>query len=88
MENQKSLSLPSIKIPQGRLGIWTLIVGEFMIFGGLIGCYILYRLRYPEWADQAAHIPTLIGALNTIVLLTSSFTVVKAHEAANRKDLK
>ncbi|GAB1430648.1 cytochrome c oxidase subunit 3 family protein [Ignavibacteria bacterium] len=88
MENQKSLSLPSIKIPQGRLGIWTLIVGEFMIFGGLIGCYILYRLRYPEWADQAAHTSTLIGALNTIVLLTSSFTVVKAHEAANRKDLK
>ncbi|MBL7975440.1 MAG: cytochrome c oxidase subunit 3 [Candidatus Kapabacteria bacterium] len=88
MENQRSLSVPIIRVPQGRLAMWVLIAGELMIFGGLIACYLLYRLRYPEWADQAAHTSTLIGALNTIVLLTSSFTVVKAHEAANKMDLK
>lgn len=88
MNNERTLSVPIMRVPQGRLALWVLIAGEFMIFGGLIAIYILNRLRYPEWAAQASHTSTLIGALNTIVLLTSSFTVVKAHEAANKKDLK
>ncbi len=87
MENQRSLSVPILRVPQGRMAMWMLIAGELMIFGGLIACYVLYRLRFPEWADQAVHTNTLIGAINTIVLLTSSFTVVKAHEAANKLDI-
>ncbi len=88
MEHQNTLSMPLTRVPQGRLAMWILIAGELMIFGGLIACYILYRLRFPEWGDQAAHTSTFFGALNTAVLLSSSFTVVKAHEAANHKDLK
>ncbi len=88
MEHQNTLSLPVTRVPQGRLAMWVLIAGELMIFGGLIGCYILYRLRFPEWGDQAAHTSTFFGALNTVVLLSSSFTVVKAHEAANKFDTK
>ena len=74
------------KIPQGRLGMWMLIVGEFVIFGGLIAVYLMYRFRYPEWAEMAAHTNTTLGAVNTVVLLTSSFFAVKAHEAAVKKD--
>ncbi len=84
---QQRLSVPVIKVPQGRLGMWILIAGELVIFGGLIACYLLSRLRYPEWAEQAAHTSTFFGALNTVVLLTSSFTIVKAHEAALKKEL-
>ena len=32
-------------IPQGRLGMWILILGEFVIFGGLIVAYLMYRFR-------------------------------------------
>lgn len=85
--NKQQLSVPINAIPQGRLGIWILIAGELMIFGGLIACYLLYRLRFPEWGEQAAHTSTFFGALNTVVLLSSSFTIVKAHEAAIKKDL-
>src|SRR3989337_1529298 len=86
--NTASVSVLSIKdVPQGRLGVWVLIAGELIIFGGLIACYILYRLRYPEWAEQAAHTSTPLGALNTIVLLTSSFTIVMAHTASIKKQL-
>jgi len=84
---QQHLSLPINKVPEGRLGIWILISGELVIFGGLIACYLQYRLRYPQWSEMAAHTSTLIGALNTVVLLCSSFTIVKAHEAAQRKDI-
>jgi heme/copper-type cytochrome/quinol oxidase subunit 3 len=81
------IAVPPAKIPQGRLAMWILIAGELIIFGGLIACYLLYRLRYPaEWGAMAAHTSTPLGALNTMVLLTSSFTVVKAHECANKRD--
>ena len=86
MSNEQTLSLPVNRIPQGRLGLWILIAGELMIFGGLIACYLLYRLRFPEWGEQAAHTSTFFGALNTVVLLCSSYTVVRAHVAAHKKD--
>lgn len=87
--NTTTISAPKIyEVPQGRMGIWVLIAGELILFGGLIACYILYRLRYPEWAAQAAHTSTMMGAINTLVLLTSSYTVVLAHSAAIKKQLK
>lgn len=89
MNTSTTLTIPLFKdVPQGRLGMWILIAGELVIFGGLMACYILYRVRYPEWSEQAAHTSTLLGALNTFVLLTSSLTIVKAHSASLRKDLK
>lgn len=87
MSTQSTLSIPVNRIPPGRLGMWILIAGELVIFGGLIMCYLLYRLRFPQWEEQAAHTSTFFGALNTVVLLSSSFTVVLAHKAAIEKNI-
>ncbi|NNM94121.1 MAG: cytochrome oxidase subunit III [Bacteroidia bacterium] len=81
------LSLNIKKVPQGRMGLWVLIAGELVIFGGLIACYLEYRLRYPQWKEMAAHTSTFIGALNTVVLLCSSYTIVRAHEAAQKGNI-
>lgn len=75
------------QVPNGRMAMWWVIASEIVIFGGLIAGYLLYRARYPEWGEHAAHTSTPLGALNTFVLLTSSLTVVLAHDAANRKDI-
>ena len=75
-------------IPTGRLAIWWVLASEVVIFGGLIGSYLLHRLGHPEWADAAAVTNTTIGAINTFVLLTSSFTAVLAHQAAEKGDGK
>lgn len=69
-------------IPTGRLAVWWVIASEIVIFGGLLGSYIMHRLGHPEWAEQAAHTNTWAGALNTLVLLTSSLSAVLAHKAA------
>lgn len=88
MNYQQNISILSVKsIPQGRLGLWILIAGELVIFGGLIACYVMYRLRFPQWAEQAAHTSQFFGALNTVVLLVSSYTVVRAHTAALKNEL-
>jgi heme/copper-type cytochrome/quinol oxidase subunit 3 len=48
----------------------------------------MFRIGHPEWADAAVHTHTWIGAFNTFVLLSSSFTAVLAHQAAERGDGK
>ena len=75
-------------MPTGKLAIWWVIVSEIVIFGGLLASYIMHRLGHPEWADSAQHTNTTIGALNTLVLLSSSLTAVLAHAAAERGDGK
>ena len=69
-------------IPTGRLAVWGLLASEVVIFGGLLGSYIMHRVGHPEWAEAAAHTQVWFGAFNTLVLLTSSFTAVLAHQAA------
>jgi heme/copper-type cytochrome/quinol oxidase subunit 3 len=75
-------------IPTGRLAVWWVLASEVVIFGGLIGAYLMHRLGHPEWGDAAAVTNTMIGTINTFVLLTSSFTAVLAHQAAENGDGK
>ena len=75
-------------IPTGRLAIWWVLVSEVVIFGGLLASYLMFRLGHPEWANAAAVTNTWIGAFNTFVLLSSSFTAVLAHQAAENGDGK
>lgn len=70
-------------IPNGRLAVWWVIASEIIIFGGLLGSYVMQRLGHPEWASYAAHTNTVAGATNTFVLLTSSLFAVLAHQAAS-----
>ncbi len=76
-------------VPTGRVGIWWFLSSELAIFGGLIVTFVLCQQRHSvEWASEATHTITWAGALNTFVLLTSSFIVVKAHEKAHHGDTK
>lgn len=90
METQVSASgfREATEIPTGRLGIWWFVASEIVIFGGLIACYILLRWRHTEWGAEAAHTLNAAGGFNTLVLLTSSLTVVLAHEAVAQGDLR
>jgi len=81
------------QVPKGRLGVWLLVAGEIIIFGGFIAMYALARFEYTDafpkaMIDENGHhiINPLWGAINTAVLLTSSWLVVKAHEAAIHND--
>ncbi len=70
-------------LPHGRMAIWWFLGSEIAIFGGLVTTFILCRLNHPEWIEQASHMVQWAGALNTFVLLTSSYVVVQAHIAAH-----
>jgi heme/copper-type cytochrome/quinol oxidase subunit 3 len=68
--------------PLGKIGIWWFLASEIMVFGGLIGAYIVSRIAAGGWAAERAQVNTRLAAVNTLVLLTSSLTVVEAHAAA------
>ncbi len=73
-------------MPTGRLAVWWVIASEIVIFGGLLGSYIMYRLAHDAFAAAAAHTMMPIGATNTFVLLTSSLFAVLGHQAAEQGD--
>jgi heme/copper-type cytochrome/quinol oxidase subunit 3 len=68
-------------LPSGKLGVWWFIASEIMVFGGLIGTYVLLRVAHGGWTDQASHVNWRLGAINTLVLVTSSLTMILALNA-------
>ena len=64
-------------------GMWIFLVTEVMFFGGLFLAYTIYRNTYPVVFGMAStSLNAVIGALNTAVLLCSSFTMVLGVRAA------
>ncbi len=65
------------------LGMWIFLITEIMFFGGLFLAYTIYRRAYPTvFAVASTTLDVYIGAVNTAVLLCSSFTMVLAVRAA------
>ena len=62
-----------------KIGMWLFLVTEVLLFGGLFVGYGIMHAKHPE-AFMAAHhhLDKVMGAVNTIVLLFSSFTMVMA----------
>jgi len=63
----------------GTLGMWVFLVTEIMFFGGMFLAYTLYRNLYPAaFASASNHLDITLGAVNTGVLILSSFTMAMA----------
>ena len=78
-----------------KLAMWIFLGGEVIFFTTLILGYVFYRLTVP--AEQYAHFHELLQAnltiiaVNTFVLIASSYAVVRAIEAIradNQRSLK
>jgi cytochrome c oxidase subunit 3 len=68
------------------LGMWVFLIQEIMFFGGLFIAYLVYRNRYYDSFGLASTLAlrTLLGAVNTVVLIGSSLTMALAVNAAQR----
>ena len=63
----------------GTLGMWVFLVTEIMFFGGMFLAYTLYRNFFPAaFASASNHLDIRLGAVNTGVLILSSFTMAMA----------
>jgi cytochrome c oxidase subunit 3 len=61
---------------RAKLGIWTFLATEVLLFGGLFTAYTVFRIRYPAmFHTEYQKLDRALGALNTVVLITSSLSV-------------
>jgi cytochrome c oxidase subunit 3 len=81
-----------LPLPNGKLAMWFFLLTEIMFFTALIGTYLILRNGAPrvgEWpAPHQVHLVEWMGAVNTFVLICSSFTVVMAHWELGRRNVR
>ena len=74
---------PQQQFQSGKLGIWLFLGTEILLFSGLFCAYAVYRASHPEVFYYAhLYLSKPLGALNTMVLIFSSFTMAAAVRAA------
>jgi cytochrome c oxidase subunit 3 len=71
---------------RARLGMWAFLATEALFFGGLFLGYAVYREAHPEvFVLGSRHLELALGTANTMILLTSSFTMALAVHSAERE---
>lgn len=68
-----------------KIGMWLFLLTEILLFGTLFIVFANYHRKYPiDYHQAALELNRLIGAVNTLVLLTSSLTMVLAIAALEK----
>src|SRR5436190_17611829 len=81
---QEQFDSPEQQREASTLGMWVFLVTEILFFGGMFIVYTVYRAMYPHvFAAASSSLNAVIGAVNTAVLLCSSFTMVMAVRGAS-----
>ena len=73
-------------VERGKFAIWLFLATEVMFFTGLIGAYVVLRSGASSWPNPADRLAVGITAINTFVLIASSWLMVRALFAAKRGD--
>jgi cytochrome c oxidase subunit 3 len=80
------------QISSAKLGMWLFACTELLMFSGLFLAYFILRDLYPQMVLVASEeLNKTAGGINTVVLLTSSFTMalgVRAAQTNNNKALE
>jgi cytochrome c oxidase subunit 3 len=59
-----------------KLGMWLFLFTEILLFGGMFLVYAVYReMHTADFHEAAKEMSLVLGAVNTIILLTSSLTM-------------
>ncbi len=77
------------QLASAKTGMWVFLATEILMFGGLFCAYAVYRRNNPEIFDIGhRYLDANMGAINTVVLLLSSFTMAWAVRAAQMNQRK
>lgn len=81
---------PELAPPEGpsplSVGVVVWLASELMFFAGLFAAYFTVRSGSPHWPPPGVELAAGRTALATVVLVSSSFTMHAAVQAAKRED--
>jgi len=87
--NKTIATAPVLQQDNTKLGMWVFLGGEVVFFIALILIFLLTRLVNPDYNIQfRSHLSIPVIALNTFILVTSSYFMVRALEAISHGDGK
>ena len=68
-----------------KLGMWFFLFTEVLLFGGMFLVYSVYReVNSADFHEAGMEMNVVIGAVNTIILLTSSLTMALSISAIKK----
>ena len=73
-------------VDRGKFAIWLFLATEVMFFTGLIGTYIVLRMGTETWPNPESRLEVDLTALNTFILITSSWMMVRSLHAIQHGD--
>lgn len=83
LELREQFATPDQQRETASIGMWIFLITEVMLFGGLFMAYTVYRLSAPQAFDTgSSEMEITLGAINTAVLICSSFTMALAVHSA------
>ena len=66
----------SSRVDAPMLGIFLFIASEIMLFGAFFTAYFFVRVAAgTPWPTPPFHLPVFVAGVNTVILVTSSFTM-------------
>jgi len=82
----------SSRVEPQFLGMLLFIISEIMVFGAFFTAYFFIRVVAENpWPAEGTELPKLIAGVNTAILVSSSFTMhwaLEAAKAGNRRGLQ
>jgi len=78
---------PDTGLTNPKLGIWLFLASEGMLFGSLFSSYALLRSGASTWPRQWEVLNVPLAALNTVVLIASSVTMVLAWASLKNRNV-
>ena len=81
----------SSRVDSRLLGIYIFIASEVMLFGSFFTAYFFARVvvapkEFTTWPPEPFELPVYLALLNTIILMTSSFTMHWALQSIKRNN--
>lgn len=68
-------------------GLLTFLISESLMFGGFFATYLLLRGGAEGWPPEGTEVELLVPAINTIILVSSSFVIHKGDVAIKKNDV-
>jgi len=83
----------SSRVDSATLGMLLFIASEIMLFGSFFTIYFFVRVvnNAPEWPPAPFKLPVFVAGVNTVILVSSSFTIhwaLQSIKRGNRAGLK
>ena len=79
LELREQFATPAQQRETATIGMWIFLMTEVLLFGGLFTAFTVYRISHPHSFDLGSKdMEIVLGAVNTGVLICSSFTMALA----------